>query len=93
MFAFQIEYSGFQFEAPIIPRIIGPCQGLFARGFHLCCIFAQLAQLAKSCYNSGMATKYTEKQIIEFMNFCKKHCIKFNSMVEFNSAITQYFKD
>jgi hypothetical protein len=38
-----------------------------------------------------MKQSYTQKQIAEFAQFCKRHGITFNNLVEYNSAIEQYF--
>jgi len=40
-----------------------------------------------------MDTKYTAGQIKEFAEFCARQGLRFGSMVEYNSAINQYFKD
>ena len=39
-----------------------------------------------------MKTNYTYGQIREFIQFCAKHGIVFNNMVEYRYAINQYFK-
>jgi len=36
---------------------------------------------------------YTQKQIAEFAKFCKRHQLTFANMIEYNSALAQYFKD
>jgi len=38
-----------------------------------------------------MKQSYTTKQIAEFAEFCKRHGITFNNLIEYNSAIEQYF--
>jgi len=38
-----------------------------------------------------MKQSYTQKQIAEFAEFCKRHGITFNNLIEYNSAIEQYY--
>lgn len=35
--------------------------------------------------------KYTDKQIREFKMFCDKHDIRFNTLSEYRSALSQYY--
>ena len=38
-----------------------------------------------------MNKTYTPAQISRFHRFCDRHGLKFNNMVEYNSAIAQFF--
>lgn len=38
-----------------------------------------------------MKQSYTQEQIAEFAEFCKRHGITFNNLIEYNSAIAQYY--
>jgi len=40
-----------------------------------------------------MNTKYTNKQIAEFAEFCLRHDLKFATIAEYNGAIEQYFSE
>jgi hypothetical protein len=40
-----------------------------------------------------METNYTTEQLKEFSDFCARHGLRFNSMVEYQAAINQYFKE
>jgi hypothetical protein len=49
--------------------------------------------MLKTRYNKPMmTTQYRAREIKEFAEFCKRHGIRFNNMVEYYSAIAQYFK-
>jgi hypothetical protein len=37
--------------------------------------------------------RYTTKQIAEFAQFCKRHGLTFATLVEYNSALAQYFTE
>lgn len=39
-----------------------------------------------------MKQLYTQEQLAEFAEFCKRHQITFNNLIEYNSAIAQYFQ-
>jgi len=36
---------------------------------------------------------YTQKQIAEFAEFCKRHGLTFANMAEYNGALAQYFSE
>lgn len=42
-------------------------------------------------YNLGMA--YTTKQLKTFAEFCARHEIRFGSVVEYHSALKQFFSN
>ena len=52
----------------------------------------EFAKRNKSWYNTAMKYQYTAKQIREFMQFAKRHQMRFANTQEFLSAIAQYFK-
>lgn len=38
-----------------------------------------------------MKQSYTQEQLAEFAEFCKRHQITFNNLIEYYSAIAQYY--
>ena len=48
--------------------------------------------MAKICYNRHMTTQYRIRELREFAKFCLRHGLKFATMAEYNSALSQYFK-
>ena len=37
-------------------------------------------------------TKYTQEQIQEFKEFCKRHDLQFGNLTEYHAALAQYFE-
>ncbi len=72
-------------------KIIAQPATVVNRGKHLENKLQNVAQGLKMPYNHYMETNYTSAQWAEFLEFCERHVIRFNTTLEMRAAIGQYF--